>query len=157
HQRRDHYFRADLQRLAPEVFGEFRSRFDDDPAELVAEREGARQWLRPVTLQNIQVGAAHAPNTNLDKRGNLWDLRRWHGTDTRLGAGAGEGGDADGAVAHGLGSALVARRCRATLWTTECARQLDVVHQRREFTSRKRIAATREDALGFFHPDDRLG
>src|SRR5262249_667954 len=52
---------------------------------------------------------------------------------------------------------LVARRCRATLWTTECARQLDVVHQRREFTSRKRIAAACKDALGFFHPDDRLG
>src|SRR5262249_60200740 len=118
-------------------------------AELGAGRKGQRHWFRPAPLKNMQVGAAHATSTNLDKRGILGNLRPWQGTDNRLGAGAGEGGDADGAVAHGLGSALVARRCRATLWTTECARQLDVVHQRREFTSRKRIAATREDALGF--------
>src|SRR5262245_7272749 len=102
HQRRDHYFRADFQRLAHEVFGELRSRFDDDPAELVTEREGPRQWLRPVAFQNMQVGAAHAASANLNKRGILGNLRPWHGTDDRLGAGSGEGGDADGAVAHGL-------------------------------------------------------
>jgi len=102
HQRRDHHFRADAERLAHEILGELRSGFDDYAPELVAERERPRQRLRPVTFQDVQVGAAHSAGADLNERGIFGDLRPWHRTDDRLGAGSGEGGDADAAVAHGF-------------------------------------------------------
>jgi hypothetical protein len=42
HQRRDHHLRADAEFPAHEIFGELRSLFDDDAAELVAEGERPR-------------------------------------------------------------------------------------------------------------------
>src|SRR5262249_16774339 len=89
-------------RLAHEIFGELTSLFDDDAAELVAEGERPWQRLRPVTFEDVKVGAAHAASPDLNQRGVLGDVRPRHRADDRLGAGAGEGGDGDGAVAHGI-------------------------------------------------------
>src|SRR5262245_32755556 len=102
HQRRDHHLRADAERLAHEIFGELSSLFDDDATELVAEGERPRQRLRPVAFEDMKVGAAHPAGADLDQRGVLRDLRPRHRADDRLGAGTGEGGDSDGAVAHGI-------------------------------------------------------
>ena len=71
HQRRDHHLRADLQRLAHEVFGELRARLDDHAAELMAERERPRQGLGPMAFQDVLIGAAHAAGADLDQRGLL--------------------------------------------------------------------------------------
>ena len=95
HQRRDHHLRADLQRLAHEVLGEFVAAFDDDSAELVAERERPGQRLRPVTFQDMQISAADAAGADLDQRSFPADLRPWHGADDGLAARACVGADAD--------------------------------------------------------------
>jgi hypothetical protein len=55
-----------------------------------------------VTFEDVKVGAAHPAGADLNQRGVLGDLRPWHRADDRLGAGTGEGGDPDGAVAHGI-------------------------------------------------------
>src|SRR6266480_1348233 len=102
HQRRDHHLRADAKRLAHEVFAEFAARLDDDAAQLVAEGERPRQRLGPVALEDMKVGAAHSAGADLNERRVLLHLRPWHRADDRLGARPGEGGDADGAVAHGI-------------------------------------------------------
>src|SRR5262245_42432190 len=102
HQRRDHHLRADAERLAHEIFGELISLFDDDAPELVAEGERPRQRLRPVAFEDMKVGAAHPAGADLNQRGVCGDLRPRHRADDRLGAWTGEGGDADGAVAHGI-------------------------------------------------------
>jgi hypothetical protein len=63
-----------------------------------------------VAFEDVQVGAAHPAGADLNQRGLLPNLRPWHRADDRLGAGAGEGGDADGAIAHGmLGMPLACR------------------------------------------------
>src|SRR4029453_9169396 len=96
------HLRADAERLAHEIFGELLSLFDDDAPELVAEGERPRQRLRPVTFEDVKVGAAHPAGADLNQRGVRGDLRARYRADDRLGAGTGEGGDADGAVAHGI-------------------------------------------------------
>src|SRR4029453_11955699 len=102
HQRRDHHLRADAKRFAHEIFGKFAARLDDDAAQFVAERERPRERLGPVALEDVKVGAAHPAGADLNERRVLLHLRPWHRADDRLGAGTGEGGDADGAVARGI-------------------------------------------------------
>src|SRR5689334_11865718 len=68
HQRRDHHLRADLERLRHEVLIELGSAFDDDAAELMAERERPWQRLRPVTLEDVEIGAADTAGADLDQR-----------------------------------------------------------------------------------------
>src|SRR5262249_48390859 len=101
HQRRDHHFRSDAQRLAHEILRKVFSRFDDDASELMAKGEGPRQRLRPMTFKNMEIGTAYPAGANLNERGLFGNLRPCHRTDLRLRAGTGEGGDADCAVAHG--------------------------------------------------------
>src|SRR5262245_44485362 len=113
HQRRDHHLRADAERLAHEIFGERTALFDDDAAELVPEGERPRQRLRPVAFEDVKVGAAHPAGADLNQRGVRGDLRPRHRPDDRLGAWTGEGGDANGAVAHGLFSAPILSRITA--------------------------------------------
>src|SRR5262249_19552701 len=84
-----------------EIFGELSSLFDDDATELVAEGERPRQRLRPVAPEDMKIGAAHPAGADLNERGVRRDLRPRHRADDRLGAGTGEGGESDGAGAHG--------------------------------------------------------
>src|SRR5262249_7506316 len=102
HQRRGHHLRADAERLAPEIFGELCSLFDDYTPQLVAPGERPPPRVRPVTLEDGKGGAAHPASADLNQRGVLGDLRPGHRPDDRLGARTREGGDADGAVAHGI-------------------------------------------------------
>jgi hypothetical protein len=84
HQGRDHDFRADFQRLAHEIFGEFRTDLDQHTADLMAERERPGQWLWPMAFEDMQVGAADAAGADLDQRCFLADFRPWHAADHRL-------------------------------------------------------------------------
>ncbi len=95
HQRRDHHLRSHLERPAHEILFELAADLDEDAAELVSERERPRQRLRPVTLEDMQVGAANAAGADLDERRLLADVRPRHGADHRLRAGTGEGGNAN--------------------------------------------------------------
>src|SRR3712207_491073 len=92
HQRRDHDARADLERLAHEVLGQLAPLLDDDAADLVPEREGPRQGLRPMALQDVQVGAADAAGADLDQGRLARHVRARHLADHRIGAGSGECG-----------------------------------------------------------------
>src|SRR5262249_57536738 len=68
HQRRDHHFRPDAQRLAHEILRKVFSRFDDDASELMAKGEGPRQRLRLMTFWKIDIAAPHPPHPNPHKR-----------------------------------------------------------------------------------------
>src|SRR5262245_28609877 len=74
HQGRDHHLRSDLERLRHEVFGELAAAFDDDAAELMAQRERPRQGFRPMAFEDVQIRAAYAAGADLDQRGLLADL-----------------------------------------------------------------------------------
>src|SRR6185312_9894352 len=74
--------------LAHEVFIEIGPAFDDDAAELMAERERPGQRLWPMPFQDMQIRAADAAGADLDKRGFPADLRPRHGANDRLRAGA---------------------------------------------------------------------
>src|SRR5262249_55733747 len=113
HQGRDHHLRADLERLAHEVFGKLRAAFDDDAAEFVAERERPGQRLRPVAFEDMQVGSANAAGADLDQRGLLADLRPWHSADDRLCARAVMGADAD--LLHGSSLGRIFIRSTASM------------------------------------------
>ncbi len=102
HQRRDHDARADLERLAHEVGGEVRAFLDDDAADLVTEREGPGEGLRPVAFQDVLVGAADAAGADLDQRRLARHVRPGNAFDLRLGTGAGEGRDTDVWLGHGF-------------------------------------------------------
>jgi hypothetical protein len=65
-------------------FAQLAPAFDDDAAELMAERERPWQRLRPVPFQDVQIGAADAAGADLDQCGLLADLRPRHGADDRL-------------------------------------------------------------------------
>src|SRR5205814_10644507 len=52
HQRRDHHLGSHLERLAHEVFIEFRSDLDQHAADLVTKRERPWQRLRPVAFED---------------------------------------------------------------------------------------------------------
>src|SRR5215472_13884442 len=79
HQGRYHHLRAYGERLAHEVFGELGSAFDDDAAQFVTERERPGQRLRPMALEDMQVGAADAAGADLDQGSLFADLRPRHG------------------------------------------------------------------------------
>jgi hypothetical protein len=102
HQRRDHHLRADAQRFSHEVLGEFCSGLDDDAAELMTQRERPRQRLWPVAFENVQVGAAYSARADRNQRGFLRNVRPFYRADHRRCTGAGEGGNSNGAVAHGI-------------------------------------------------------
>src|ERR1700737_2002927 len=101
HQWRDHDLGADCQRLAHEIFRKVRSRFDNDAAQLMTERKGPRQRLRPVTFEDVKVGPAHAAGADRNESGFFSNARPLNRADERFGARASEGGNPDGAVAHG--------------------------------------------------------
>ena len=84
HQRRDHDLGSHRERLAHEVFLEFRADLDQHAADLVTERKRPRQRLRPVPFEDMQIGAADAAGANLDQRALLRDFRPRHGADDRL-------------------------------------------------------------------------
>ncbi len=88
HQRRDHHLRSHCERLAHEIFREFRADLDQHAADLVAERERPRQWLRPMAFQDMQIGAADAAGADLDQRRLLRNFRPRHGANDRLRAGS---------------------------------------------------------------------
>src|SRR5437763_1454530 len=67
HQRRDHHLRSYLERLAHEIFVEFRSNLNQHAADLVTERERPWQRLRPVAFQDVQIGTANAAGADLYK------------------------------------------------------------------------------------------
>lgn len=66
HQRRDHHLRSDVDRLAHEVLGQILALLDDNAADLMTKRERPRQWLWPVTLQNVLVSSANAARADFD-------------------------------------------------------------------------------------------
>ena len=100
HQRRDHDLRADGDRLAHEILDERVALLDDDAADLVAERERPGQRLRPVTFQDVLIGAADAAGADLDQRRIVRHRRPGHGLDDRLRARPGKGRDADVGLCH---------------------------------------------------------
>ena len=95
HQRRDHHLRSHVKLLAHEVFLEFRADLDQHAADLVAERERPRQRLRPMSFQDMQIGAADTAGADLDQRGLFRDFRPGHLADHRLCARTGIGAYAD--------------------------------------------------------------
>jgi len=50
-------------------------------AELMAERERPRQWLGPMALEDVLIGAAHAAGADLDQRGFARHVRPWNAAD----------------------------------------------------------------------------
>src|SRR5690348_2537886 len=117
HQRRNHHARSDLQRLAHKVFFKLGAGFDDDAAEFVAERERPWQRFGPVTFKDVQVGAAHAAGADLDQRRLFRNFRPGNAVNDRLGAGTGEGRDAD--VLHASVLSAVPGRSLAQLDAAE--------------------------------------
>jgi len=95
HQGRDHHFRADFQRLAHEVFREFRTDLDQHPADLMAKRERPGQWLGPMALEDVEVSSADAAGSDLDQRALLSDFRPGHAADDGLRARPVIGADAN--------------------------------------------------------------
>src|SRR5258706_178897 len=88
HQRRDHHLRSHAEWFAHEVFFEFRADLDEHAADFVAERERPRQLLRPVALQDMQIGAANAAGADFYQRRLLRNFRPWHVANNRPRAGA---------------------------------------------------------------------
>jgi hypothetical protein len=99
HQRRDHHLRSDRERLAHEILGKFRPDLDQHAADLMPKRKRPRQLLRPVALEDMQVGAADAAGSDFYEGGFLGDFGPWHGANDGGGAGAVVGADAD--LGHG--------------------------------------------------------
>src|SRR5205085_4136455 len=95
HQWRDHHFRSHCKWLAHEIFGELGADLDQHAADLVTERERPRQWLRPMSFQNMQIGAANPAGADLDQRRFAWNLRPRHGADDGLRARAVIGANPD--------------------------------------------------------------
>ena len=87
HQRRDHHLRSDRQRLAHEVFSEFRADLDQHATDLVTERERPWQRLRPMAFEDMQIGAADAAGADLYQRRLLRNFRPRHSANDRLRAG----------------------------------------------------------------------
>jgi hypothetical protein len=84
HQRRNHHLRSHAERLAHEVFFEFRADLDQHAADLVAERERPGQLFRPVAFEDMQIGAADAAGADFYQRRLLRDLGPRHGANDRL-------------------------------------------------------------------------
>jgi hypothetical protein len=112
HQRRDHHLRSHVKRLAHEIFRKFRADLDQNAANFMTERERPRQWFRPVTFKDVQIGAADAAGTDFYQCGLLRNFRPWHIANNRLRAGTIVGADPD--LIHGVSSgpsAIVDLRC----------------------------------------------
>src|ERR1700730_11203480 len=95
HQRRDHHLRPYRERLAHEVFVEFRADLHQYAADLMSERERPRQCFGPMTLEDVQIGAADAAGPDFYQCGLLRNFRPWHAANDRLRAGSVIGAYAD--------------------------------------------------------------
>jgi hypothetical protein len=93
HERRYHHFGTNSEWLAHEVFGEVLALFYDHATDLMAEGEGPGQRLRPMTFEDVLIGAADPTGADLDECGVCGHLGPRHGLDDRTSARAGEGGD----------------------------------------------------------------
>ena len=59
HQWRNHHLRSHRQRLLHKIRLELVADFDEHSAELMTESERPGKLLRPVTLEDVQIGAAN--------------------------------------------------------------------------------------------------
>src|SRR5258708_15099170 len=87
HQGWDHHLRSHAEFLAHEVFAEFGADLDQHAADLVPQREWPGQRLRPVALEDMQIGAAHAAGADFYQCRLLRDLGPRHRANDRLRAG----------------------------------------------------------------------
>ena len=87
HQRRDHHLRSHLSGLLMKSSVNSRADLDQHAADFMAERERPGQRLRPMTLQDMQIGAADAAGADLDQRRLVRNFRPWNGANDRLRAG----------------------------------------------------------------------
>src|ERR1700682_2412198 len=95
HERRDHDLGADADWIVHPVGLEVRSDLDHHAGHLVAERERPWQRFRPMSFEDMQVGAANAAGADLNESSLSRHFRPWHLPDHRLRARTVIGGNAD--------------------------------------------------------------